>query len=145
MFIGDAFDPSDSRAGRESRIAVIRDRHRIGAVREKKFHERQVAGLGCADERCCAGVKEPLHRKNGPAQGVVFCTSIRRSAMIKQNFDELEVIHVWFGYRKIAAFDISVICGQVKRCPCSVVCKVHIGATFDQIRSQFVMAVVGRY
>ena len=123
---------------------MIGDRHWISAIGEKKFHERQVAGLRCADERCRAGFKEPLHRKNGPAQGVVFCTSVRRCATIKQNFDEVQMVHIRSGYWKIAAFDVSVIGGEVKRRPGSMVCQVHVGAAFDQIGTQFVMAVVGR-
>ena len=62
--------------------------------------------------------------------------------MIKQNFYELEVVHVRPGHRKIAAFDISVIGREVQRRPRAFVGEVHIDAALDQIRGQFVVPVI---
>ena len=62
--------------------------------------------------------------------------------MVEQEFDELEMVHIRFGYGKIAAFDISVIGREVQRRPRAFVGEVYIDAALDQIRGQFVVPVI---
>src|SRR6202007_2948544 len=87
---------------------------------------------------------EPLHRKNGSAQRVVPGAGVGLGAVIEQDLDELEVVHVRQGHRKVAAFNVPVIRGQIKRRPCSLVGEVYVGSTFDQVCGQFVVPVIRR-
>ena len=63
--------------------------------------------------------------------------------MVEEKLDELEVIHIRFRNREIAAFDISVVSGKIQRGPVAFVRLVHIRAALDQIFGQFVMPVIG--
>src|SRR5262249_22754014 len=64
--------------------------------------------------------------------------------MIEENPDQIEMIHVWFWYRKISAFDIAVICRQVEWGPCAFIREIHIRAVFDEPGRKFIVSVVRR-
>ena len=86
---------------------------RIGAVRQEKFHQLGVAGLGGPHKRGCTGLEEPLHREDRPRQRVVLRPGIRIGPMVKQDFDVFQMIHVRLGHRIIATFDVAVVGRQV--------------------------------
>ena len=64
--------------------------------------------------------------------------------MLQQRADDLEVIEVRLRHRVVAAFDVAVVGGQVKRCPPALVGEVHVRAAVDQHLGERVVAVVDR-
>jgi hypothetical protein len=139
-----AFDPADARGGSQRGVAEIADELRIGPVGEQQPHQRGVARLGGAHEGRDPGLLEPLHREDRPGQRVLFGARVRIGAMVQQDLDVVEVIHVRLGHRIITAFDVAVVGGKVQRRPPALVGEIHIGAPINQHRRQPVMAVVGR-
>src|SRR5262245_9141577 len=143
MFVGYPFHPSNSGRRGERGIAEVRLEKWICAMSQQKFHQLDVAGLGCSDKRRAARFKKPLHRKYGSGQRVVFYAGIWIGSMLEEKLNVVQVLQIRFANREIAAFDIAVIGCEIKRGPHSFVSPVHIGAMLDQILREFVVPVVG--
>src|SRR5213078_889104 len=96
-------------------IAIIGFAHWIRTMSEEKLHEFGVARLCGPDKRRSTGLKKPLHRENGSSERVVLHSHVGVCSMVEQELDVLEIVHVRLRNRKIAAFDIAVVDGEIKR------------------------------
>ena len=80
---------------------------------EKQLQEFDVAGLSGADKRCCACLEKPLHRENRTCKRIVFAAEDWIGAMIQENPNQIEMVHVRLWYREVSSFDVAVIRRQI--------------------------------
>ncbi len=111
--------------------------------------------MGRPQERRRAVFEQPLHREDGPrlcavALAFLFGRSlpadpyIHVRALIDQQLDEVEVVHVGRAHGIVAAFDVSVIGREIKRRPAAVVGEIRIRAMLQQISANLVVPVLRR-
>ena len=98
---------------------------RIGAVRQQQLHQRDVARLRRAQERRRAVLVQPLVREDRARLGAVLHAGVDVGALVEQQLDELQVVHVALADRIVAAFDVAVVGREVQRRPAALVGEVR--------------------
>ena len=117
---------------------------RIGAVREQQLHQDDVARLRGAQERRRAVLVEPLVREHRARLRAVLHARVDVGALVEQELDELQVVHVALADRIVARLDVAVVGGEIERRPAALVGEVRIGAVLEQVRAELVVAVLRR-
>ena len=117
---------------------------RIGAAREQQLHQHDVARLRRAQKRRRAVLVEPLVGEHRARLGAVLHARVHVGALVEQQLDEVEVIHVALADRIIAVLDVAVVGREIERHPAAFVGEVRIGAVVEQIRAELVVAVLRR-
>ena len=117
---------------------------RICAAGQQQLHQHEIARLRCPQERGRAVLVEPLVGEHRPDLGAVFHPGIDVGALVEEQPDEIQVIHVAAADRIIAVLDVAVIGGQVERGPPARVREVRVGALVEEKRAELVIAVLRR-
>ena len=74
-----------------------------------------------------------------------FSAGVHVGALVDQQRDELQVIHVALADRIVAGLDVAVVGRQVERHPVALVAEVRIGAVVEQVLAERVVAVLRRH
>ena len=117
---------------------------RVGAASQQQLHEIEIAGLRRAKKRGRAVLVEPLVREDGADLGAVLGARVDVGALVEEQPDELEVVHVAPADGVVAVLDVAVVGREVQRRPSALVGEVRVGAVLQQIRAELVVAVLCR-
>jgi len=124
----DAFDPADTCSRLQGADVQQCVDFRVRAVRQKEFHQLDVARLGGPQKSSRAVFIQPLIRENGPGFRAVLHASVDVGALGDEQLDEIEVIHIRFTDRVVAVLDVAVVRREIQGRPSALVGKVRIGA-----------------
>ena len=61
-----------------------------------------------------------------------FTRAFGSAPFSQQQNDQIEVVHVRLRHRVVAPLDVAVVRREIERRPSTLVCQVHVRATFDQ-------------